>query len=143
MRYRLRDELFPGCRIVAEGRHIILFRASTEVLAGSSTPPWTSNANSQPALLDLFLPSGEIGRIGRWLLFYWPHSLGSNGNSLNMTRRGQAPLLEKIPKITGFVSRRIRNTSHETAFHSPAGIKGLILNWIANTKIRPLTSSNQ
>jgi toxin ParE1/3/4 len=31
--YRLRDELFPGCRIAAEGRHAILFRASTETLA--------------------------------------------------------------------------------------------------------------
>lgn len=24
-RYRLREELFPGCRIASEGRHVILF----------------------------------------------------------------------------------------------------------------------
>lgn len=32
LRYRLREELFPGCRIAAEGRHVILFRSSEEVL---------------------------------------------------------------------------------------------------------------
>lgn len=26
-RYRLRPDLFPGCRIAAEGKHVILFRA--------------------------------------------------------------------------------------------------------------------
>lgn len=31
-RYRLREELFPGCRIAAEGRHVILFRANAESL---------------------------------------------------------------------------------------------------------------
>lgn len=31
-RHRLREELFPGCRIAAEGRHVILFRASDQVL---------------------------------------------------------------------------------------------------------------
>lgn len=31
-RYRLRGDLFPGCRIAAEGRHVILFRAGNEVL---------------------------------------------------------------------------------------------------------------
>jgi toxin ParE1/3/4 len=25
--YRLRPDLFPGCRIAAEGKHVILFRA--------------------------------------------------------------------------------------------------------------------
>lgn len=28
--YRLRDDLFPGCRIASEGRHVILFRAHPE-----------------------------------------------------------------------------------------------------------------
>lgn len=31
-RYRLREDLFPGCRIASEGRHILLFRASIESL---------------------------------------------------------------------------------------------------------------
>jgi toxin ParE1/3/4 len=31
-RHRLREDLFPGCRIAAEGRHVILFRCSPEVL---------------------------------------------------------------------------------------------------------------
>ena len=31
-RYRLRGDLFPGCRIAAEGKHVILFRAGNEVL---------------------------------------------------------------------------------------------------------------
>jgi toxin ParE1/3/4 len=31
-RYRLREELFPGCRIAAEGKHVILFRADAEKL---------------------------------------------------------------------------------------------------------------
>lgn len=30
LRYRLRNELFPGCRIVSEGRHIILFHSEDE-----------------------------------------------------------------------------------------------------------------
>jgi toxin ParE1/3/4 len=30
LRYRLRDDLFPGCRITNEGRHFILFRANSE-----------------------------------------------------------------------------------------------------------------
>lgn len=29
-RYRLREELFPGCRIASEGRHVILFHAANE-----------------------------------------------------------------------------------------------------------------
>ncbi len=31
-RFRLREELFPGCRVAAEGRHVILFRAVDERL---------------------------------------------------------------------------------------------------------------
>ncbi|WP_035603404.1 type II toxin-antitoxin system RelE/ParE family toxin [Haloferula sp. BvORR071] len=31
-RFRRRDDLFPGCRIAAEGRHVILFRENGEVL---------------------------------------------------------------------------------------------------------------
>jgi toxin ParE1/3/4 len=31
-RYRLHEDLFPGCRIASEGRHILLFRASKESL---------------------------------------------------------------------------------------------------------------
>ena len=31
-RYRLRDELFPGCRIAAEGRHVVLFRTGENTL---------------------------------------------------------------------------------------------------------------
>lgn len=31
-RCRLRQDLFPGCRIAAEGRHVILFRVREEVL---------------------------------------------------------------------------------------------------------------
>lgn len=31
-RYRLRPDLFPGCRIAAEGKHVILFRASPDRL---------------------------------------------------------------------------------------------------------------
>jgi toxin ParE1/3/4 len=31
-RYRLRPDLFPGCRIAAEGKHVILFRAGTDLL---------------------------------------------------------------------------------------------------------------
>lgn len=31
-RHRLREELFPGCRIAAEGRHVILFRVGDQVL---------------------------------------------------------------------------------------------------------------
>lgn len=29
-RYRSREDLFPGCRLAVEGRHAILFRASSE-----------------------------------------------------------------------------------------------------------------
>ena len=29
-RYRLRGELFPGCRVAAEGRHVILFNIENE-----------------------------------------------------------------------------------------------------------------
>lgn len=32
LRHRLRDELFPCCRIASEGRHVLLFRASEESL---------------------------------------------------------------------------------------------------------------
>lgn len=32
LRYRLRDDLFPGCRVAAEGRHVLLFRAGDDVL---------------------------------------------------------------------------------------------------------------
>jgi toxin ParE1/3/4 len=31
-RHRLREDLFPGCRIAAEGRHVILFRAGDQAL---------------------------------------------------------------------------------------------------------------
>jgi len=31
-RYRLRNELFAGCRTVAKGRHVILFRTSQDSL---------------------------------------------------------------------------------------------------------------
>jgi toxin ParE1/3/4 len=31
-RYRLRADLFPGCRIAAEGKHVILFRANGDLL---------------------------------------------------------------------------------------------------------------
>jgi len=31
-RYRLREELFPGCRLASEGRHVLLFRASDGIL---------------------------------------------------------------------------------------------------------------
>lgn len=31
-RHRLREELFPGCRIAAEGRYVILFRANDPAL---------------------------------------------------------------------------------------------------------------
>lgn len=31
-RYRLLEDLFPGCRIASEGRHILLFRANKESL---------------------------------------------------------------------------------------------------------------
>ena len=31
-RFRFRQDLFPGCRIAAEGQHVILFRANSEVL---------------------------------------------------------------------------------------------------------------
>jgi len=31
-RYRLRQDLFPGCRIAAEGKHVILFRANDDRL---------------------------------------------------------------------------------------------------------------
>jgi toxin ParE1/3/4 len=31
-RHRLREELFPGCRIAAEGRQVILFRAGDKAL---------------------------------------------------------------------------------------------------------------
>jgi toxin ParE1/3/4 len=30
--YRLRPDFFPGCRIAAEGKHVILFRAGTDLL---------------------------------------------------------------------------------------------------------------
>lgn len=32
LRYPLRKDLFSGCRIAAEGRHVILFRAGDDVL---------------------------------------------------------------------------------------------------------------
>ncbi len=32
LRYRLREELFPGCRIASEGRHVLLFRVGNEAL---------------------------------------------------------------------------------------------------------------
>jgi toxin ParE1/3/4 len=31
-RFRRRDDLFPSCRIAAEGRHVILFRENGELL---------------------------------------------------------------------------------------------------------------
>ncbi len=31
-RYRLRPDFFPGCRIAAEGKHVILFRAGADLL---------------------------------------------------------------------------------------------------------------
>ncbi len=31
-RYRIRPDLFPGCRIAAEGKHVILFRAGEDSL---------------------------------------------------------------------------------------------------------------
>jgi toxin ParE1/3/4 len=31
-RFRFRPDLFPGCQIAAEGRHVILFRVSKDVL---------------------------------------------------------------------------------------------------------------
>lgn len=31
-RYRVRPDLFPGCRIAAEGKHVILFRANSGTL---------------------------------------------------------------------------------------------------------------
>ena len=31
-RYRLLDELFPGCRIASEGHHVLLFRVSEDTL---------------------------------------------------------------------------------------------------------------
>jgi toxin ParE1/3/4 len=31
-RYRLRPDLFPGCRTAAEGKHVILFRAEKDQL---------------------------------------------------------------------------------------------------------------
>ncbi len=30
--YRLQPDLFPGCRIAAEGKHVILFRAGADLL---------------------------------------------------------------------------------------------------------------
>jgi len=32
-RFRRRDDLFSGCRIAAEGRHVILFRADNDEIA--------------------------------------------------------------------------------------------------------------
>ncbi len=31
-RYRSRADLFPGCRIAAQGKHVILFRVTEEIL---------------------------------------------------------------------------------------------------------------
>lgn len=31
-RHRLREELFPGCRIASEGRHVILFHSDDKAL---------------------------------------------------------------------------------------------------------------
>jgi len=31
-RHRIRPDLFPGCRIAAEGRHVILFRTNDDAL---------------------------------------------------------------------------------------------------------------
>jgi toxin ParE1/3/4 len=31
-RYKLRNDLFPDCRLAAEGRHVILFRAQDQML---------------------------------------------------------------------------------------------------------------
>lgn len=31
-RYRLRNDLFPGCRLASEGRHVILFRAGHDAI---------------------------------------------------------------------------------------------------------------
>ncbi len=31
-RYRQRPDFFPGCRIAAEGKHVILFRAGADLL---------------------------------------------------------------------------------------------------------------
>jgi len=31
-RYRIRKEFFPGCRLAAEGRHLILFRSGDQAL---------------------------------------------------------------------------------------------------------------
>jgi toxin ParE1/3/4 len=32
LRYRTREELFPGCRIASEGRHVILFHTGNEAI---------------------------------------------------------------------------------------------------------------
>lgn len=32
-RHRLREELFPGCRIASEGRHVILFRSDDDAIS--------------------------------------------------------------------------------------------------------------
>lgn len=32
-RHRLREDLFPGCRIAAEGRHVILFRSEGDAIS--------------------------------------------------------------------------------------------------------------
>jgi plasmid stabilization system protein ParE len=50
-RYRLRPDLFPGCRIAAEGKHVILFRANeteSSKSPASSTRQWTLNATFLP-----------------------------------------------------------------------------------------------
>ncbi|MDE0836226.1 MAG: type II toxin-antitoxin system RelE/ParE family toxin [Akkermansiaceae bacterium] len=32
LRYRLREEIFPGCRIASEGKHVILLKSENEIL---------------------------------------------------------------------------------------------------------------
>ena len=31
-RWRLREDLFPGCRVAAQGKHVILFRVQDDIL---------------------------------------------------------------------------------------------------------------
>lgn len=61
-RYRQRPDFFPGCRIAAEGKHVILFRQAQTCSksSGCSMPPWISNVISPRMTKSERVPQGGV-----------------------------------------------------------------------------------
>ena len=73
-RFRLREDLFPGCRIAAEGRPSSSFEWTTTPCKSSAscTPPWTSNATSGRNRSEPAPRRSIFGRRGIRLAFIFP-----------------------------------------------------------------------